>query len=206
MIIQNDVPMTTELHALEVSQNQLRALLNKYYILSEIDFQELLKLVEFAEIDAGIILEQGKHAKLEYLILEGICRAYVSGENIDEKTLDFYSGMSGLSPLKSRVYNKRSTISLEAITHTKLAKINSEELFQLTLKSESIRILAIKLMEFDFMRKSEKEISLASLQAKDKLIYLRKIHPGIENYVPLNYIASYLGITNVSLSRLRAGK
>ena len=198
--------MTMELESLEIAQNQLRTTIKKFYLLPEHDFQEFLALVEFSEFEPGIILEQGKIAKLEYIILEGICRAFVTGENIDEKTLDFYSGLGVLSPLKSRVYDRKSTISLEAITKVKIAKVAAEELFQLTLKNEHIRFLAIKIMEHDFLRKSEKEVSLASLQAKYKLEYLRKIHPGIENYVPLNYIASYLGITNVSLSRLRAGR
>lgn len=198
--------MKTELEDLEVSENQLRTLLNKYHVLPQSDFQELLPLINFSEINPGVMLEQGKQANLEYLVLEGICRAFVCGENVDEKTLDFFSGMSIISPLKSRVYNRRSTISLEAITPVKLGKVDAEEFFQLTLRNENIRALAVKMMEFDFLRKSEKEIALASLQAKDKLEFLRKIHPGIENHVPLNFIASYLGITNVSLSRLRAGR
>jgi hypothetical protein len=53
------------------------------------------------------------------------------------------------------------------------------------------------------MAKVEKEIALASLKGKDRLLLLRKNYPNIENCIPHADIASYLGITTISLSRLR---
>lgn len=53
------------------------------------------------------------------------------------------------------------------------------------------------------MSKVEKEIALASFKGKDRLLLLRKNYPNIENLIPHTDIASYLGITNISLSRLR---
>jgi hypothetical protein len=58
----------------------------------------------------------------------------------------------------------------------------------------------------ELQKKVEKEISLASLTASERLQVFRKEYPGFENIVPHAAIATYLGITNVSLSRLRGKK
>ena len=49
----------------------------------------------------------------------------------------------------------------------------------------------------------DKEIGLASLTAKGHLIKFRNQFPMLENFIPHSDIASYLGITNILLSRLR---
>jgi CRP-like cAMP-binding protein len=53
------------------------------------------------------------------------------------------------------------------------------------------------------MMKVEKEIGLASLTAKERLLSFRQQFPMFENLISHPDIASYLGITNISLSRLR---
>ncbi|MEM6343465.1 MAG: hypothetical protein AAF927_06275 [Bacteroidota bacterium] len=58
-------------------------------------------------------------------------------------------------------------------------------------------------MQNELLQKVDKEIGLASLKAKDRLIKFREEYPQLENLIPHPHIASYLGITNISLSRLR---
>jgi hypothetical protein len=49
----------------------------------------------------------------------------------------------------------------------------------------------------------EKEIGMASQTAKERLIKFREDYPILENLIPHTTISTYLGITNISLSRLR---
>jgi len=48
--------------------------------------------------------------------------------------------------------------------------------------------------------------SIRFLSAKERYEELERLYPGITNRAPLKYIASYLGTTQVSVSRIRAGK
>jgi hypothetical protein len=66
-----------------------------------------------------------------------------------------------------------------------------------------IREFGNTVLRNELKKKVEKEIGLASLTAKERLIQFRKDYPFLENLIPHPYIASFLGITNVSLSRLR---
>ena len=58
-------------------------------------------------------------------------------------------------------------------------------------------------LKLELQNKVEKEIGHASLTAKDRLLKFREKYPLLENLVPHTTIATYLGITNISLSRLR---
>ena len=55
----------------------------------------------------------------------------------------------------------------------------------------------------ELFNKVKKELNLITMSANDHLIEFRKIFPMLENIIPHPYIASYLGISPVSLSRLR---
>ena len=66
-----------------------------------------------------------------------------------------------------------------------------------------IRDFGNSVLKIELMAKLQKEIALASLKGKDRLLLLRKNYPNIENLVPHSDIASYSGITTISLSRLR---
>jgi CRP-like cAMP-binding protein len=66
-----------------------------------------------------------------------------------------------------------------------------------------IRNFANTVLQNELLAKIDKEIGLASLSAKDRLLHFRNKYPLLENIIPHPDIASYLGITNISLSRLR---
>ena len=67
-----------------------------------------------------------------------------------------------------------------------------------------IRRFGNTVLRNELARKVDKEIGSASLSAKERLLKFREEYPLLENLIPHTHIASYLGITNISLSRLRS--
>lgn len=59
---------------------------------------------------------------------------------------------------------------------------------------------------FAFLQGQRRVESIRFLSAAERYAELEKKHPGISNRVPLKHIASFLGITQVSLSRIRSGE
>ena len=55
----------------------------------------------------------------------------------------------------------------------------------------------------ELVRRVDRELALATQPAKERLLALRAEKPGLEDTVPHHHLASYLGMTPVSLSRLR---
>ncbi len=81
-----------------------------------------------------------------------------------------------------------------------LATINAGEFERLMIENVQIRNFGNTVLQNELMLKIEKEIGLVSLSAKERLILIRKKYKTLQNLVPHTDIASYLGITNISLS------
>lgn len=82
----------------------------------------------------------------------------------------------------------------------------SHQSFQLTLMDGNFGEKITKLIaEASFIDKQQQQIDLLTKTAKERYIQLIKYHKGV-NRIPLKYLASYLGITPQSLSRIRLEK
>ena len=63
-----------------------------------------------------------------------------------------------------------------------------------------------KLTIFGMIEGQKRIESIRFFSAREKYEELERLYPGITNRAPLKHIASYLGVTQVSISRIRAGK
>ncbi len=59
---------------------------------------------------------------------------------------------------------------------------------------------------FGMMEEQKRIESIRFFSARERYEELERLYPGITNRAPLKYIASYLGFTQVSIIRIRAGK
>jgi CRP-like cAMP-binding protein len=124
-----------------------------------------------------------------------------NGENV---TTGFYIANIAVTPHSARTINGKSIFTLQALTQAKIAEIPVKVLNLLRFTNEEYRAFGQNVLEAEISNILSNDIAYRSLNAKDRLIMLRKMYPNIENLVPHNIIASYLGITNVSFSRLRS--
>jgi CRP-like cAMP-binding protein len=108
-----------------------------------------------------------------------------------------------LSPHTTRTIKGFSSLNFQALTDAKLAELDASEFESLMVENLEIREFGNTVLRQELGKKVDKEISLASLTAKERLLKFREQYPLLENLIPHNDIATYLGITNISLSRLR---
>ena len=81
--------------------------------------------------------------------------------------------------------------------------MDAKKFESLMIENIEIRNFANTVLQNELRIRVDKEIGLASLSAKERLIVFRTLYKSLENRIPHTEIASYLGITNISLSRLR---
>jgi len=118
-------------------------------------------------------------------------------------TTGFYMSKSVITPNFARTNNGKSIFSLQTLTDDVLAEILVTDLDNLRYTNKEYSDFGQRIMEAELARTFYNEAVFRSFNAKERLLELRKQFPSLENLVPHNIIASYLGITNVSLSRLR---
>ena len=62
----------------------------------------------------------------------------------------------------------------------------------------------LRVMELEWINKERHDIQMVMNDATTNYLIFREAYPGLEDLIPQYYIASYLGITPIQLSRIRA--
>ena len=141
--------------------------------------------------------------KTLYFIKSGVARAYNQSDSTD---VTFWFGMEGSSVMSYNSYMKGTPgyESIELLESSELYQIDYPDLERLYTTDIEIANWGRKLVEKEIIRVEERLISRLLLNAGDRYRELMRDQPALLQRVQLSHIASYLGITPVSLSRIRA--
>ena len=183
---------------------KVKNIIDGIFPVSEKSFQEIVSLLKFETFEKGeAFIQRNKRNEKEYFILSGVCKSYLVNPDGNEITISFFLENTILSPHSIRTSKNISNLYFKALTNIELASINASQFEKLMVENVEIRTFGNLVLENELKAKVAKEIGLASLSAKDRLIEFRKKYRILENLIPHTDIAAYLGITNISLSRLR---
>jgi len=183
---------------------KVKNIIDEVFPMSEKSFKEIESLLKFETFEKGeTFIYRNKRNEKEYFILRGVCKSYLINPDAYEITISLFTENSILSPYQIRTSKDISNLYFKALTDLELASINAKEFEKLMIENVEIRNFANTVLQNELISKVEKEIGLATLTAKERLIEFRKKYRTLENLIPHSDIASFLGITNISLSRLR---
>ena len=182
----------------------IRETIKQVQPLSEQSLNEIISILTIEHFEKGdTFIQKGRPNNKEYFILDGVCKSYVINPEGEEVTISFFIEKSVLSPHTIRTSAGFSNLHFHASTNVTLAWMHAKKFEDLMISNLEIRNFANTVLQNELMLKVEKEIGLASLSAKERLVAFRSQFKLLENLVPHTEIASYLGITTISLSRLR---
>lgn len=150
-----------------------------------------------------LILQEGKTSKKSYFLESGIIRRYIIDINGDEVTTRFYSAPDFLNDYLSFFGQKPSEEYFELITDCILYSIPYESVQHCFHTIPEFREWGRMLLTLNYAIINKRMISLHKETAQERYLNLQKSNPEIIENVPLHIIASYLGITKYSLSRIR---
>ena len=142
----------------------------------------------------------------EFVLLEGCLVSSICDQDGKEVSVGLYVGPCVITPNIARTRNGVSLVSIVATTDALLARTESDLLSNRMISSEPVRNWANGVLRDALSRKVDREWCLAALKGAERLTWFRQTFPGYENIFPHTLIASFLGITPVTMSRLRAGK
>ena len=149
----------------------------------------------------AILLKEGKVSYDSYFVLEGCLRTF-SLKNNEEKTTEFYTEMEVLPPASS-LDGSPSLYSISCVEDTVVCISNPEleqeafarfPRFEMMCRVLSEQLVAKARLELDKFKTSS---------AEERYLALIESRPDLFQRVPQHQLASYLGITPESLSRLR---
>jgi len=152
----------------------------------------------------GFLLSQGEVCNFEAYIVKGCLKKYYIDEKGDEVILQFAIEDWWISDIGSFAEQTPSNLFIEALEDTELLIIdytNKEKIFQEIPGLE--RVFRLMIQRAYAVLESRFYSSIAK-SAEERYVEFVKKYPAIVQRVPQTQIASFLGITPESLSRIKS--
>lgn len=166
--------------------------------------EALEKICGEGEIAKGRDLQPiGHTCRTIYINVKGLLRIYYlkDGNDITES---FELAPSVVARVESLFSGRASRKGIQAVENTTYVAISAPQLFTLYDRLPALERLFRKVFEDGYVKTVNRLESLQFHTAEERYRQLMEEQPGILQRAPLKHIASYLGITQVSLSRIRA--
>jgi CRP-like cAMP-binding protein len=183
--------------------SQIQQLINATIVLTDKEWQQFKTHLTFRQVPKKFkLVEEGKVSNEIYFINKGLIRFYYNKDGEDITGFIFTENLFA-SSYESFLRKSPSTQILETIEDCELLVLTYDGLQELYEKVPQINIFTRKIAEQRFLNAQQVLSSYILDSPEERYQKFLKQYPNIIQRVPLNIIASYLGITPVSLSRIR---
>ncbi len=150
-----------------------------------------------------VIEEQEKIPVFLYFIDRGFMRLFYYDENGDEITTYLCPPNGFIASFLNLINQKPATENVECITDCQLLRISRQNLITLIDKSENFKKFSLVIFEKVMALSQIRANDLATLTAELRYKKMITEQPHLLQNIPIQYIASFLGIKPQSLSRIR---
>jgi CRP-like cAMP-binding protein len=167
------------------------------------EYAQLMAVVESCTIPKNTVLHHaGQVCDVVYFLRTGIARQYYGSLGMEGTTWFSFAGdvLADSSFLSRQPYHT----SILAVTDLEMFSMRYDALQDLYCSSAIWERFGRLVSEAYLLEVGERALSLQFKSARERYQELLRRQPQIEQHVPLNQIASYLGIAQETLSRLRS--
>jgi len=175
-----------------------------YYFIADINiskaFAEKIKVREFDKLQ--VVKEYNEVEKYLNIIVKGSVGLFVWDGNRDICINLLYEN-NFVSDYLSFLSQKPTVMKTETLEDTVLWSINYTDLNELYGRSETGLRIGKAISEMLYIQKQQEQINLLTLAPQERYLKLIESRPAIFQRTSLKTIASYLGLTAESLSRIR---
>ncbi len=182
----------------------LRKYIDSISPLAETEWTTIVDLALTVHLKKGeLLVQEGERYNREVFIESGIMRGFIIDEEGNEKSTAFFQEGEFMSTNTFRTQNGISAYSYQALCEITLLLFDADRLKKVLSETKKLSGIGKAIKEKELSRLSNRDICLMQVKASDKYLKFTRFYPRIESLVSQRYIASYLGITPVSLSRIK---
>ena len=185
--------------------DNLRELISQYIEINDQEWTHFASLLEFRNFSKNeVIITQGMATKSIYFVVSGLLRTYFINGAGEEKTFHFSNENTFAADYESFLKRSQSRYSIQALEDSTVILMSLEAL---TNYYETLRYgdkLGRVIAEKYFFLWSDRIQDIYMLTPLERYNNMKYQFPGILQRVSQYYIASYLNISPVHLSRLKS--
>ncbi len=167
------------------------------------EYEHILSQYQLVEITKNdFFIKEGTTAAYYYFLESGFARSYAIDLEGNDITTKFFSRGDIIIDWHSYFLKTKCREDIQAINNCKAWKITFENFMKL-FSIEAFREVGRTRLVNNYFELKNHSVSLIADPAKLRYLNLMKDKPDIIQNVPLKQIATYLGVTDTSLSRIR---
>ena len=153
-----------------------------------------------------VLIHQGQTVRKTYLVFSGCLRSFCMDKSGKEHTLQFAIKDWWISDFMAIYNGEKATLTVESLTDSVVLEFNAKELEEIHALFPEFEPYQRKNLERHVVSLHKRILNQLQLTAAERYALFVSQYATIEQYTPNYHIASYLGITQQSLSRIRAEK
>lgn len=185
-------------------KEDLYIVLNKYSDIPSNEWSKFTSFIHNRELKKGsFFIMEGDKPEWIGFIRSGLFRVYYTTLSGDERTLVFRYEGDPITAYSSILENSLSTITIEALEDSTLYIMKISDLNRYPKEFPFIAEIMNEITRKIFIEKEKREREFLSLTATERYLKFLEKYPELEKRLTQFHIASFLGISNVSLSRIR---
>lgn len=182
----------------------LRSMLNKLHPLDDSAWRAAAPYFSSRRFPAGTyMVEAGKVTKELYFLTSGIARFYYLKPNGKEFNKSFSMKGDVLSSISSLVTGQPSPFYIQALSCCECLLISYQDFRKLSETHRALERLRIGLLERLAIKQERRAYDFLILSAEERYANFLQEYAHLAESVPNYHVATYLGITEVALSRIR---
>lgn len=183
---------------------KMKSVFQSIQVLPQNELDLLDDLVTFRKLKKGaLLLTENQVCNEIYFIKKGILRSYFFNHQGDEITNCFAFENEFMASFSSFITQNNAEENLQVLADTELQVLSRESLEKLYQLGIHWQEIGRKLTEMEYVTLQKRMISFQKLSGTQRYEELYQNHQKYLQLIPLQYLASYLGVTPRHLSRIR---
>ena len=154
----------------------------------------------------AILIRQGQNVNKIYFVINGCLRSYCIDKNGKEHTLQFGIKNWWISDYIAIHNNESATLTVECLKESTVIEFDAKKLNNIFTQFPEYEPFQRNLLERHVVSLHKRILNQLQLTASERYDLFLEQYPDIELFTRNYHIASYLGITQESLSRIRVEK
>jgi len=153
-----------------------------------------------------VLIREGQQVNKIYFVTDGCLRSYCMDKSGKEHTLQFAIKNWWISDYIAIHNNESATLAIECLKESDIIEFNAKKLNEILILFPEYEPFQRNLLERHVVSLQKRILNQLQLTASERYDLFLEQYPDIEQYTRNYHIASYLGITQESLSRIRVEK
>lgn len=185
--------------------DRIKEVFAQFTFLTPLDLVELASITKLKQIEKGEhLVRVGEYNYHALKVIKGLLYHYITDENGDEKALLFVPEGMNSGSLQTTMNLKPADENIIALEDTLVISVDIRELDKLA--ANNMRLLKMLNQSYKqiIIEAAERIKFLIAHSPEERYIQFRETYPHLEQRVRQKDLASYLGVTPTSLSRMRA--